>query len=388
MDWKTEYMESLIALSVILYIVYLIYEKLYIKKIRSDFKHIIHVNGTRGKSTVCRLIDAGLREAGLFVLTKTTGTSPRIIHTDGHETEIKRRGRANIREQSAVMKLGAKEKAEILVVECMAVKPEYQLVSQNDILMADIGVITNVRLDHQDEMGYGLINITNALGSSIPKNGVLFTADSKAYIHYKRLEQKYNTKVCLADDRDTIFQDIDFEENVSLAWEVCRYLGVEKNIAIKGMKKYKKDPGALEILHIRNMQSTKITFINAMAANDPDSTLMIYRMLGIDKDDNYTNRILLINNRIDRADRMKQYIDFIKLTESLFDQIWVAGGFKNIMRRKILKSGVKPERVVMLEDISRVNNLKEETLIFGVGNMGGYGESIINFFKGYSECYA
>ena len=189
-------MENIIVLSGILYIIYLIYEKSYNKKIRRSFKHVIHVNGTRGKSTVSRLIDAGLREAGFSVFTKTTGTSPRIIHTDGHESEIKRKGKANIREQIKIMRNAAAEKAEILVIECMAVKPELQLVCQRDIIKADIGVITNARLDHQDEMGHSLNDIIRALGSTIPHNGVLFTADEKAYDFYKELgyenKQKYS----------------------------------------------------------------------------------------------------------------------------------------------------------------------------------------------------
>ena len=42
----------------------------------------IHINGTRGKSSVTRLVGAGLRAGGLKTITKVTGTYPRIIsHT-------------------------------------------------------------------------------------------------------------------------------------------------------------------------------------------------------------------------------------------------------------------------------------------------------------------
>ena len=36
-------------------------------KSRATLRHVVHVNGTRGKSTVCRLIEAGLRAGGLRV---------------------------------------------------------------------------------------------------------------------------------------------------------------------------------------------------------------------------------------------------------------------------------------------------------------------------------
>ena len=48
-------------------------------KSRATLRHVVHVNGTRGKSTVCRLIEAGLRAGGLRVFCKTTGTDPMTI---------------------------------------------------------------------------------------------------------------------------------------------------------------------------------------------------------------------------------------------------------------------------------------------------------------------
>ena len=59
----------------------------------------IHINGTRGKSSVTRLIGAGLREGGISTITKVTGTFPRLIIEDGTETYIHRKSTANIIEK-------------------------------------------------------------------------------------------------------------------------------------------------------------------------------------------------------------------------------------------------------------------------------------------------
>ena len=50
---------------------------------RAALRHVVHVNGTRGKSTVCRLIEAGLRAGGVRVFCKTTGTDPMTINVAG-----------------------------------------------------------------------------------------------------------------------------------------------------------------------------------------------------------------------------------------------------------------------------------------------------------------
>ena len=59
----------------------------------------IHVNGTRGKSSVVRLIAAGLRQGGLKTFAKTTGTIPRIINDKGKDLELHRLRSATIGEQ-------------------------------------------------------------------------------------------------------------------------------------------------------------------------------------------------------------------------------------------------------------------------------------------------
>ena len=50
----------------------------------------IHVNGTRGKSSVTRLIAAGLRAGGKRTFAKTTGTAPRVIDSKGIDRIIHR----------------------------------------------------------------------------------------------------------------------------------------------------------------------------------------------------------------------------------------------------------------------------------------------------------
>ena len=73
----------------ILYIFYVIIERLLINYYRKKIPLIIHINGIRGKSTTTRLIDAGLRNCGLKVFSKTTGTVPTMINTNNEDVVIK-----------------------------------------------------------------------------------------------------------------------------------------------------------------------------------------------------------------------------------------------------------------------------------------------------------
>ena len=377
-------MEIIIIILSLLYVLYLFFEKINLDKNRKNLKYIIHINGIRGKSTVSRLIDAGLRAGGYKVFTKTTGTSPRIIDTNAKEFEINRQGKANIREQISVITWASKEKAEVLILECMAVKPELQYVCENKILKSDIVAITNVREDHLDEMGDSLDKIADSLSNTIPKKATFFTADKNYFNFFKNRCEDKNTRAFLSKNIKNEYWEIDFPNNIALAIDICKYLNVDEKIALEGMRTYHKDPGSLKVLTYLNKKNFRIFFVNTLAANDPDSTEIILDRVSTKT---YWNneRYLLINNRADRLSRLEQFVTFTIKFENKFNKILISGENKNLFYKYLLKNGMDKNRIIILLDEEYFENIEEDSLIFAVGNICRLGKKLVDYFEERGE---
>jgi poly-gamma-glutamate synthase PgsB/CapB len=226
----------------------------------------VHINGTRGKSSVTRLIAAGLRAGGKKTLAKTTGSAASIIYENGNERLINRYFGANIKEQIKTIKFASERKVEYLVLECMAVTPEYQWETEHKMVKADIGVITNSRLDHLDVMGPGIKNVTLSLCNTIPKNGKMFTAEYKMFPLMKKIADKMGTYIerskeeTVSDEEMRKFSHIEHKENVALALAVCKACGVDRETALQGMYKAKPDVGAAEIF-VKNIKIKRFSFL-------------------------------------------------------------------------------------------------------------------------------
>lgn len=377
-------MEIIVVILSLFYILYLFFEKINLDKNRKNLKYIIHINGIRGKSTVSRLIDAGLRAGGYKVFTKTTGTSPRIIDTNAKEFEINRQGKANIREQISVITWASKEKAEDLILECMAVKPELQYVCENKILKSDIVAITNVREDHLDEMGDSLDKIADSLSNTIPKKATFFTADKNYFNFFKNRCEDKNTRAFLSKNIKNEYWEIDFPNNIALAMDICKYLNVDEKIALEGMRTYHKDPGSLKVLTYLNKKNFRIFFVNTLAANDPDSTEIILDRVCIKT---YWNneRYLLVNNRADRLSRLKQFVNFTIKFENRFDKILISGENKNLFYKYLLKNRIDKNRIIILSDEKYFENIEDDSLIFAVGNICRLGKKLVDYFEERGE---
>ena len=376
-------MEMIIIILCLFCIFYLFFEKKRSERQRETFKYLIHVNGIRGKSTVSRLIDAGVRAGGYKVFTKITGTSPRIIDTFNVEREINRKGKANIKEQIKTINWAYREGVEVLITECMAVKPEYQYICENKILHADINIITNVREDHLDEMGKSLDEIASSLANTIPTNGAIFTSDKKYFDFFKREAIKKNSRAFINREEKEEYWEIDFPSNVALALEVCKYIGIDEKKALEGMKNYHRDPGVLKVLLYKNREN-KIYFINAMAANDPNSTEIIIDRLS--KKDYWNNkRYLLVNNRGDRVSRWEQYISFVKKIDKKFDKILISGENRELFQKYLLKEKIAKGKIEIVENARDFDNLEKDILILAVGNICGNGKKIVDYFEEMGE---
>ena len=230
------------------------------------------------------LLQQGLRFAGIKTLAKTTGSAPRIIDDKGQDHIIHRLRSASIGEQIKLLKLFSNSNPDAIVIECMAVQPEYQWVTEQKMMKSTIGVITNVRPDHLDEMGHDLLSIASSLSNTIPYESNFVTGEEYINSPLKEISINRNTEYfqtnvnSISKEYMNKFPFLEHSENISIALKVCELVGVKKEVALKGMLHTKPDPGVLEIIKM-NISNKHIYFVNAFAANDPHSTLMVWNMI-------------------------------------------------------------------------------------------------------------
>ena len=350
----------------------------------------IHVNGSRGKSSVTRLIAAGLRAGGLKTLAKTTGTAPRIIDEQGKDRTIHRLRDASIGEQVRLLRNFANKKPDAVVIECMAVQPQYQWVSEQKMIKSTVSVITNVRPDHLDEMGSTLHENAMSLSNTIPFNGKLVTSEKEMGSVLEQVSEKRNTEFNMAAGDEVTpeymgrFPYLEHRDNVALALKVCELSGVDKETAMDGMLTAQPDPGAAIIWKL-NCNGTQNYFVNAFAANDPASTLNIWHQLQEKIKD--APVCIFLNTRDDRRYRTSQLLSLI-YKQIKPERLIVRG--KNLpavfhdfqKENPAIKTHQLPNKVGIKEIVSEFSHL-ENYYIVGIGNMVGWGENFVQDLKKY-----
>jgi gamma-polyglutamate synthase len=261
----------------------------------------IHVAGTRGKSTTTRLIAAALRASGRRVIAKTTGSEPRLILPDGRDEVWPRRGPASIREQVGFVRRAAQLGADTIVVECMAIRPEFVFASERHLIEATTTVITNARADHLEEIGETAEASAQALAWSICTNGQLVvSAEAASPVLLARAKAR-GTIVTVVDAAG--LAPIDADRALALA--VATAHGVPAPIAKPAMDVATPDPGSF---HERTLDidGKSLRFANAFSCNDVDSLKLLWPTV-----DSRERPVVLLNARRDRPLRTQRFLTFL-----------------------------------------------------------------------------
>lgn len=354
----------------------------------------IHVNGTRGKSSVTRLIAAGLRAGGIRTCAKTTGTLPRMILPDGSEYPVDRPARANVIEQIRVARAAAAAGAEALVLECMALQPSLQSLCELKLVRSTHGVITNARPDHLDVMGPSVSDVARALAGTVPVRGKLFTTEQAHLpVFEAAARDRHSCLVPVGDDEvgkvnwDDMggFSHIEHPENVALALRVCADLGVDRQVALRGMWRALPDPGVMSMYRVDD-RGHQITFVNGFAANDPDSTGQNWNM-AVERFPFVDRRIAVFNCRHDRPDRS------VTLAEACVrwkpaDHYVLIGSATQIFARRAVAVGLDNRRLTCAERLGTealLDALRQRAgrsaMVMGMGNISGPGLDVIDYFR-------
>lgn len=334
----------------------------------------IHVAGSRGKTTTARMIGAGLRAAGMSVLVKTTGTDPLLILPDGSEKPWPRWGPPTIAEQVRFFREAYRRRVEAVVVESMAIEPEYLWASEEYLVCATHAVISNVRPDHAEVVGDHPLAAANAIGLVIPRHGRLLVADEAAVppilTRAKELQCCVSVVPVVGLPHD--------EANKAVALAVCEALGVTCDAAAVAMDNAGSDPGAFFVADgIR--AGKRFRFANAFSCNDTVSLRQLW------VENNATSSpIVLLNARDDRPARTLAFLEELaRLAPDM--RLYLAG---SVPRSWALKAGFAPTRIHRLRTSNAARAVDiladaadADDTIWGVGNYSRLGRDIARLLR-------
>jgi poly-gamma-glutamate synthase PgsB/CapB len=128
-------------------------------------------------------------------------------------------------------------RVEVVVLEWMGIQPQLQYVSEHQMVRSTVGVITNVRPDHLDEMGPTLEEVGDSLCNTIPRGEVFFTSEKERLQTIQRWAEGIGIRFHpvspsnISSAELSGFSYLEHRENVALALSVCEHLGVVRKTA-------------------------------------------------------------------------------------------------------------------------------------------------------------
>lgn len=255
----------------------------------------ILVTGSRGKSSVVRLIHSALMANGLKAYGRITGVLPRELTPEG-VVPIFRSSGGHVDEMKWWLSTLPSD-AEAVVMENSAVFPDLQPLAAK-WMEPGLTVITNIYPDHQEAWGADEEDAAAALCRGVSKySEVVLGPSLKGKDFFMEMlisagcTALHVTPSCEASGSFT-------ETNISTALEACRVAGLSTERSEEAMRSVSADCGDFRVIQ---QNGSELAF--AFSANDITSTISLFEMLHWDTEET----ILVFNHRKDRSRRLKAF---------------------------------------------------------------------------------
>lgn len=316
------------------------------------------VTGSRGKSSVVRLLTASLARLGLEARGRITGVAPRELRQGDaayaplKEVVLMRSGPASVGEMRWWLST-LRGEVDAVVMENSAVAPELQGLAFR-WLDPVCSVLVNVRPDHEDAWGSGEENAARALcqglggghRSNLHPVVVPAVTAGKPFVGRLLAERGCRVLECpsFADFR---------EEHVSIASEVLRLLGLDPGAAREAVLRLPPDIADFAVLG-----EGEGLIASAFSANDPETTEQLFLSTGWRREETS----ILFNGRADRPARLRAFLPWI--TSHPWRRACIIGGRSLFPPRGMSRLALRDGR-----DLARF--ISAEGRVLGCGNVAG-----------------
>lgn len=325
---------------------------------RRRFRLCIGGWGSRGKSGTERLKAALFHALRFDVVVKTTGCEAMFIHArrdmPARELFVYRAyDRATIWEQEKILDFAHRLNAEVFLWECMALRPEFVRVLQEEWMRDDITTLTNAYPDHEDIMGPSGEEVAQVIASFSGAGGVVFTSETQMLPVLKNAAEAKGSRVVAVSDldaellpRDLLarFPYAEHPNNIALVLAVAEHLGISRDWALAKIADHVvPDLGVLKTYPTADYRTRKLTFSNGMSANERAGFMSNWIRLGLNElapeRHPETMVVAVVNNRADRVPRSRVFAEL--LTWDAVPERLVLIGTNLITLERLLKEGAE-----------------------------------------------
>ncbi len=269
----------------------------------------VTVQGTRGKTSLAIILHGEVTSRGRSSFCKTTGASP-LLCVGRRVTRMRREGPVRLYEN--LLEVG---RSDYCVMENQGVSPYTMRVFNEVFVRPQIIAVTNVRLDHVEEMGRNRDRIARSMASTFSSSEVVFSGEGDP--HLNDVLRREARKLIEVNSPDP---DMPGSEIPALADEILRYLGLDGldvGVYLRRMRAQLKWRGA-----------SGVTFFDASKVNDPDSASLLVRWLG-------GKPLIFIQLRRDRPGRTWAFLRMIREGRVDHSGVLVSGDWSEEFARRV-----------------------------------------------------
>ncbi len=310
------------------------------------------VTGTRGKSALVRLLQAGVSSLGIPAWGRITGVLPREIGPLG-ERLIERSGGGHVEEMRWWLRQ-VPPGAGAVIMENGAVSPELQGLAAR-WLQPGVVVWTNAWADHLESWGPGQRGAETVLLQGIPRFSKVAAGFEVARSPLVRAElEKKDCRLEFPPEASPCHYEFG-AENLALAKLALRLLGLDAVKAGHAMESLSPDLADFSVI-----RESGGVLAQAFSANDVQSAARIWGSLGWES----RETVFLYNHRPDRPARLESFMAWAKglpWKEACLTGPFASGlfGSHSLERVHITTTG----------DLRRF--IGDKKRVFGCGNVAG-----------------